>query len=91
MLGATFHLFSSSFQTPLHDPEEKNNHTAKTLVQNAIGNETLAATMYEVNPNHLYPQVHLVNNPMSISSNLIESPRNDPTLVYPLGNVARIL
>ena len=36
-------------------------------MQNAIGNETLAAPMYDENPNQFYPQVHVVNNPMLIS------------------------
>ena len=56
-------------------------------MQNAIGNETLAAPMYEENPNQLYPQVHIVNNPTPICSNLSEPLRNDPNVVYPLGNV----
>ena len=56
-------------------------------VQNAIGNETLAAPMYEENPNHLYPQVHILNNSMWISSNLSESLGNNPNVVYPLWNV----
>ena len=35
----------------------------------------------------MYPQVHIVNNPMPISSNLSEHLRNDLNVVYPLGNV----
>ena len=56
-------------------------------MQNAMGKETLAAPMYEHNPNHLYPQVHIVSNQMPISSNLSERLGNDPDLVYALFKV----
>ena len=56
-------------------------------MQNEKGIETLAAPMYEENPNQLYPQVHIVNNPMPISSKLSEHLGNDLNVVYPLGNV----
>ena len=59
----------------------------KLRMQNAKGNEILAAPMYDENPNQMHPQVHIVNNPMPNVSNLSDPLRNDPKLVYPLGNV----
>ena len=43
--------------------------------------------MYEENPNQLYPQVHIVNNPMPIGSNISDRLGNDVNVVYPSGNV----
>ena len=43
--------------------------------------------MYEEKPNQLYPQVHIVNNPMPVSPNLSEPIGNDLNLGYPFGNV----
>ena len=66
MLGATFHLFVLSLQTPMYETDEnKNNENIR--MQNVTGNETLAAPMYEENPTSLYPHVHFVNNPIPIS------------------------
>ena len=56
-------------------------------MQTAIGNGTLAAAMYEKDPNQMCPQVHIVGNPMPISSNLPEPLWNDRNVVYPLSNV----
>ena len=86
MLGAAFHLLILSLQTPMYKTDEnKNNGELRML--NAIGNETLEAPMYEENPNEMYPRVHIVNNPMPISSNLCEPLRNDPNVVYPLDKI----
>ena len=68
MLGATFNLFILSLQTPMYETNENKNN-GNLCMQNAIGNEALAAPMNEENPNQLYSQVHIVNNPMSINSN----------------------
>ena len=68
MLGATFQLFILSLQTPMyHTDENKSNDNLH--VQNISGMETLAAPMYEENPNELYPLVNFVNNPIPFSSN----------------------
>ena len=56
-------------------------------MQSAIGNGTLAAAMYEKNPNQLYSQVHIVGHPMPISSHLPEHLGDDRNVVYPLSNV----
>ena len=56
-------------------------------MQNEIGNETLAASVYEENPNQLYPRVHIVNNEMPISSKLTGPLGNDPNVVCPLDDV----
>ena len=56
-------------------------------MQNAIGNETSVAPMYEKNANQLHPQVHTANNPTPTSSKYSELLRNDPYVVFPLGNV----
>ena len=42
--------------------------------------------MYEENPTSLYPHVHIVNNPMPISSNITESQGNDPNVLHSSGN-----
>ena len=49
---------------------------------NVTGNETLGAPMYEENPTSLYPYVHIVNNPIPISSNITESQGNDPNVFH---------
>ena len=77
LLGATFHLFVLSLQTPMYENDENKNN-GNLRMQNITGNETLAAPMYEENPTSLYPHVHIVNNPMPISSNVAESLGNDP-------------
>ena len=56
-------------------------------MQNAISNDPLSAPMLEENLTPLYPPVHIVNNPMPISSNPSESVGNNPNVIYPLGNV----
>ena len=56
-------------------------------IQNAISNETLAAPIYEGNPNQLYSQGHIENNPMTVSSKLSEPLGYDPNVLYPLRNV----
>ena len=70
----------------MYDSDE-NKTNGNLRVQNTLGNETLGASMYEENPNQLYPQVHIVNNPMPINSNLSESLGNNLHVVYTLGNV----
>ena len=40
--------------------------------------------MYEENLNQLYTQVHVVNNPLPMKSNLSESLRSDTNVVYTL-------
>ena len=85
MLGATFHLFVLSLQTPMYETDgNKNNGTLR--MQNVTGNDTLAAPMYEENPTSLYPHVHIVNNPIPISSNITESQGNDPNVFHSSGN-----
>ena len=49
MLGATFHLFVLSLQTPMYETDENKNN-GNIRMQNVTGKETLAATMYEENP-----------------------------------------
>ena len=85
MLGATFDLFVLSLQTPMYETDENKNN-GNIRMQNVTGNETLAAPMYEENPTSLYPQVHIVNNPLPISSNIAESQGNDPNLFHSSGN-----
>ena len=80
MLRATFHLFVLSLQTPMYETDENKNVNRR--MQNVTGNETLAAPMYEENPTSLYPQVHIVNNPIPISSNITESQGNDPNVFH---------
>ena len=63
MLGATFHLFVLSLQTPMYETDENKN----IRVQNVTGKETLAAPMYKENPTSLYPHGHIKNNPVPIS------------------------
>ena len=46
----------------------------------------LAAPMYEENPTSLYPHVHIVNNPIPISSNMTEPQGNDPNVFHSSGN-----
>ena len=86
MLGAQFHLFVLSVQTPMYETDENKNNS-NLRMQNATGNEAVAAPRYEEKPNQSYPQVHIVNNRMLISSNLSHFPENDPNVVYPLGNI----
>ena len=42
--------------------------------------------MYEKNPTSFYPHVHLVNNPIPISSNITESQGHDPDMFHTSGN-----
>ena len=76
-LGATFHLFVLSLQTPLYETDENKNY-GNLRTQNVTVNETLAAPMYEENPTSLYPHVHNVNHPVLINSNITESKGNGP-------------
>ena len=55
-------------------------------MQNVTGNETLAAPMYEENPTSLYPHVHMVNNPIRISSNITGPQGNDPNVFHSSGS-----
>ena len=85
MLGATFHLFVLSLQTPMYETDENKNYGILRM-QNVTGNETLAAPMYEENQTSLNPQVDIVNNPIPISSNITESQGNDPNVFRSSGN-----
>ena len=85
MLGAIFHLFVLSLQTPMYETDEnKNIGTIRT--QNVTGNEILAVPIYEENPTFLYPHVHIVNDPLPISSSITESLGNDPNVFHSSGN-----
>ena len=93
MLGATFHLFVHSLQTPMYETDENKNH-GNIRMQNVTGNETLAAPWYEENPTFLYPHVRIVNNPIPISSNITESQGIDPNVFHssenaPLNSIVR--
>ena len=55
-------------------------------MQNVTGNETLAAPMYDEKPTSLDPHVHIVNNPIPISSNITEPQGNDPNVFHSSGN-----
>ena len=85
MLGAIFHLFVLSLQTPMYETDENKNN-GNLRMQNVTGNETLAAPMYEENPTSLFPHVHIVNNPKAISSNITDSQGNDPNVFHSSGN-----
>ena len=85
MLGATFHLFVLSLQTPMYETNENKNN-GNLRMQNVTGIETLAAAMYEEDPTSLYPHVHTVNNPIPISSNITESQGNDANVFHSSGN-----
>ena len=65
---------------------DENKNKSDLRMQNVTGNETLAAPRYEENPTSLYPQVHIVNNPIPISSNITESQGNDPNVFHSSGN-----
>ena len=71
MLGATLHLFVLSPQTPMCKSDE-NQNIGNIRMQNVLGNDTLAASMYNINPTSLYSHVDIVNNPMTVSSNKTE-------------------
>ena len=79
-LSATFRLFILSLQTPMYETDKNRN----LRMQNAIGNQTSAAPLYEENPNQLHTQVHIVKNPMPFSSNLSGNLGNGPNVVYSL-------
>ena len=85
MLGATFHLFVLSLQTPMYENEE-NKRTSNGPPQNLAGNRPISAPMYEENSTLLYPQVHLMNNPIAIGSSLNERQRIDPNVINQTGN-----
>ena len=86
MIDATFHFFVLSLRTPISETDE-NKIVGNLGVQNVTGKETLAAPTYEENPTSLYPHVHIVNNPLSISSNITESQGNDFIVFHSSGNV----
>ena len=87
MVGATFHLFVLSLQTPVYETDgNKNNGNLR--MQKVTGNETMAPPLYEENPTSLYPKVHNVNNPIPISSNRTESQGNDPNVFHSAGNAS---
>ena len=85
MLGATFHLFVLSLQTPMYETDE-NKNIGNIRMQNVTRNETLAAPMYKEKPTSLYPHVHIVSNPIPISSNITESQGSDPNVFHSSGN-----
>ena len=81
MLGATLRLFVLSLQTPMYETDE-NKNICNLRMQNVRGNETSAAPMCDKNPTSLYQYVHIVNNPIPINSNIIESQGNDPNVFH---------
>ena len=81
MQGATFHLFVLSLQIPMYETDENKNN-GNLRMQNVTGNESLTAPMYEEKQTSLYPHVPVVNNPVSISSNITESQGNDPNVFH---------
>ena len=83
MLDEIFHLFVFSLQTPMYETDE-NKIDGNLRLQNARGNGTLGAPMFEENPSQLYPQLHILDNPMPISSNLLEALGNDLNVVHQL-------
>ena len=85
MLGGTFHLFVLSLQTPMYENEE-NKRTSNGPPQNLAGNRSISAPMYEENPTLLYPQVHLMNNPIAIGSNFNERQRIESNVLNQTGN-----
>ena len=84
-LRATFHLFVLSLQTLMYETDE-NKMNGNLGMQNITGNETLAAPMYEEKSTSLYPQVHIVNSRIPISSNITESQESDPNVFHSSGN-----
>ena len=71
------------------DPNVRNRrrqNIGNLRMQNVTGNETLAAPMYEEKSISLYPHVHIVNNPIPISSNITESQGIDPNVFHSSGN-----
>ena len=81
MLGAAFHLFALSVQIPMYETNgKKNNGNLRML--NVTGNETLTAPIYEENPTSTYLHVHIVNNPIPISSNKTDSQGNYPKMFH---------
>ena len=90
MLGATFHLFVLSLQTSMYENEE-NKRISNGSPQNLAGNGSIAAQMYEENPTLLYPQVHLINNPIAIGSSLNERQRIDPNVLNQIENAPSTL
>ena len=87
MLGATFHLFVLLLQTPMCETD-KNENNGHLHLRKVTGKDTLAAPMYEENPTSLYPHVHVVNNPIPISSNITESHGKDPSVFHSSENTA---
>ena len=81
MLGATFHLFVLSLQTPMYETHENENN-GNLRMQNVTGNETLAVPTYEESPTSFYPHLHIENNPIPISSDITESQGNDPIMFH---------
>ena len=60
LLGAKFHLFLHSPQTPMYNSEE-NKNSPNPSMQNAIGKEYFSASINEENRNHSYHRIHIVN------------------------------
>ena len=83
--GRYFHLFVLSLQTPMYENEE-NERTSNGPPQNLAGNRPISAPMYEENPTDLYPQVHLMNNPIAIGSNLNARQRTESNTLNQTGN-----
>ena len=89
MLGAIFHLFVFSLQTPMYETDENKNN-GNLHMQNVTGNENLAAPIHEEKPTSLYPHVHIVNNPIPISTNMTECQTNHPNVSLSSGNAPLI-
>ena len=88
--GATFHLFVLSLQTPMYENED-NKRISNGSPQNLIGNRPISAPMYEENPTLLYPQVHLMNNPIAIGSNFNERQKVESNVLNQTGNAPNTL
>ena len=70
---------------------EENKRIPNGSPQNLAGNGSIAAQMYEENPTLLYPQVHLINNPIAIGSSLNERQRIDPNVLNKIENAPSTL
>ena len=84
LLCATFHLFVLSLQIPMFQTGEKNGNIR---IENVTGEETLTSPLYKIHPTPLYSHVHIVMNPIPISSNITETQRNDPNVFHSSGFV----
>ena len=66
--------------------KEENKWNSNGPPQNIAGNRPISAPMYKENPTLLYPQVHLMNNPIAIGFNLNERQRIESNTLNQTGN-----